>query len=113
MESTITPEQKKPFDDSKKRPVFSLKDSENFFDLLQEKLSISVENVLFRGESLSTLFINAIDRKNINKHGYQLYDREKSPELIYAGLHAQRELLRRNIMRWGKGEIAESLLNNE
>lgn len=98
-----------PYNDPVWRNVFPLPQSEDFFNLLQDRLSTCVENILFKGDTRFTLFINVIDRKE-----YKKYKRNKSPEFIYAGTEKQRELLRKNAMnRWGKGHpIQENLLNS-
>lgn len=101
-------ESKSPqYNDPEWRNVFPLPQSEDFFNLLQDRLSTWVENILFQGDTRFTLFINVIDRKK-----YKKYKRNESPEFIYAGTEKQRELLRKNAMnRWGKGHpIHESLL---
>ncbi len=88
------------YNDREWRNVFPFPQSDDFFNLLQDRLSACVGNILFQGDTRFTLFINAIDRKE-----FQLYRRDESPKFIYAGLTKQRELLRRDLQekpnRWG------------
>jgi len=97
------------YNDPEWRNVFPLPQSEDFFNLLQDRLSTCVENILFQGDTRFTVFINAIDRKE-----YKRYKRNESPEFIYAGTEKQRELLRKNAKeRWGKNHpILESVLDS-
>lgn len=95
------------YNDPKWRNVFPLPLSDDFFDLLQDRLSACVENVLFEGDNQFTLFINAIDRKK-----FQRFRRNESPEFIYAGLTKQRELLRKDIGRWRINSLPEHNLGD-
>jgi hypothetical protein len=97
------------YKDPEWRNIFPLPQSEDFFNLLQDRLSACVENILFQGDTRFTMFINAVDRKE-----YKRYERNESPEFIYAGTEKQRELLRKNAKeRWGKNHsILESVLDS-
>lgn len=95
------------YNDPEWRNVFPIPQSEDFFNLLQDRLSTCVENILFQGDTRFTLFINVIDRKK-----YKKYKRNESPEFIYAGLEKQRELLRRGEIteKWGVEYFPPELL---
>lgn len=89
------------------RRVFPFPQSNEFFDLLQDRLSVCVENILFLGDTRFTLLINSIDRQ-----GFKRYRRDESPEFIYAGLKKQRELLRENMEeRWKISQLPENILS--
>lgn len=91
------------FYDPNIRSINPLPLSEEFFDLLQDRIHTCVENILFQGNSNFTLIINAIPRDNSE---IQYLERDESPNLIYAGCKKQKQLLEYNLReRWNIYEI--------
>lgn len=76
------------------RNVFTIPLADDFFILLQDRLNVCIENVLFEGKSNFTSFINAIDRKATSRP--LNYKRTESPEFIYAGIDKQIAQLKLN-----------------
>lgn len=80
------------------RNVFPLPLADKFFNMLQDRLQMVVENVLFEGDTRFSLLINIVGRSR-----EQRYLRNESPDFVYAGLDMQKELLGREALdRWGK-----------
>jgi hypothetical protein len=81
------------------RTVNPLALSEEFFDLLQDRLHSCVENILFQGDDRFTIFLEALPR-NTNHAVY--YRREEGHVFNYVGCKKQKELLEFNAPeRWG------------
>lgn len=87
------------FYDPNIRTVNPLALSEEFFDLLQDRLHSCVENILFQGDDRFTIFLEALPR-NTNQAVY--YRRKEGHVFNYVGCKKQKELLEFNAPeRWG------------
>jgi hypothetical protein len=77
------------------RNVYALTRTDDFFDLLQDRLHAAAENLLFRGNPEFSIILNCLNRRE-----YKKINRTEDVELVYAGIKKQRELLE----GWGRAK---------